>query len=289
MIKCTNAAGDGQVVLIRAYGKKSELIINRLAELVNFVTLSRAGLSPPLYGRFRNGFVYGYIEGSVFRVSDMGNPHKSALVARKVAEWHRIHLPGKYEPQLFSTLWKWYDGIPRSYSVEETQCRFLKHVDVSYLARQIARLEGLVATLHSPVVFCHNDLLSANIIYRPECDDVAFIDFEYGCHNYRGFDIGNHFCEWTGFDCDYRLFPGRNQQVVWLTNYSRAFNGGVDPTTEHLEALLREVSVFVLASHLYWGLWGLVQASFSDIPFDYMGYAIKRFDQYRLMCDQIAQ
>lgn len=285
-MKCTNAAGDGQVVLIRAYGKKSELIIDRLAELVNFVTLSRVGLSPPLYGRFRNGFVYGYVEGQVFGVADMSDAHRSRLVARKVAEWHRIHLPGRYEPRLFSTLWKWHKGIPRSYAVEETQRRFRDHVDVPYLARQIARLEGQVGNLHSPVVFCHNDLLSANIIYQPKHDDVAFIDFEYGCHNYRGFDIGNHFCEWAGFDCDYRRYPGREQQVAWLTNYYRAFTGGTDPTAKELEALLREASIFALASHLYWGLWGLVQASFSDIPFDYMGYAIKRFSQYRLTCDR---
>lgn len=27
---------------------------------------------------------------------------------------------------------------------------------------------------------------------------VQFIDFEYGGYNHRGFDIGNHFCEYAG-------------------------------------------------------------------------------------------
>lgn len=41
-------------------------------------------------------------------------------------------------------------------------------------------------------------------------DDYAeklyFIDFEYGSYNYRGFDIGNHFNEYAGYECDYSLY-----------------------------------------------------------------------------------
>lgn len=35
-------------------------------------------------------------------------------------------------------------------------------------------------------------------------DSIQFIDYEYSCYNYRGFDIGNHFCEWAG-NCLYRI------------------------------------------------------------------------------------
>lgn len=35
---------------------------------------------------------------------------------------------------------------------------------------------------------------------------LYFIDFEYGSYNYRGFDIGNHFNEYAGYDCDYSLY-----------------------------------------------------------------------------------
>ena len=31
---------------------------------------------------------------------------------------------------------------------------------------------------------------------------------------------------------------------------------------------------------MYWGIWALIQAQFSDIDFDYMGYAKVRFDEY---------
>lgn len=37
-------------------------------------------------------------------------------------------------------------------------------------------------------------------------EKLYFIDFEYGSYSYRGFDIGNHFNEYAGYDCDYSLY-----------------------------------------------------------------------------------
>lgn len=52
--------------------------------------------------------------------------------------------------------------------------------------------------MDSPIVFCHNDLLLANIIYNAEKNTVTFIDYEYSNYNYQAFDIGNHFAEFAG-------------------------------------------------------------------------------------------
>ncbi|GJS71893.1 probable ethanolamine kinase [Tanacetum coccineum] len=65
--------------------------------------------------------------------------------------------------------------------------------------------------LNAPVVFAHNDLLSENLMLNDDERKLYFIDLEYGSYSYRGFDIGNHFNEYTGYDCDYkivRLLPG---------------------------------------------------------------------------------
>jgi ethanolamine kinase len=46
---------------------------------------------------------------------------------------------------------------------------------------------------------------------------------------------------------------------------------------EKLEALYVEVNQFALFAHLFWGIWALVQASVSDIDFNYMEYAVGFF------------
>lgn len=47
-----------------------------------------------------------------------------------------------------------------------------------------------------------------------------------------------------------------------------------------------EANVFSLASHMYWGTWALMQARWSSIDFDYMGYAALRWGEYRRRRDE---
>ena len=41
------------------------------------------------------------------------------------------------------------------------------------------------------------------------------------------------------------------------------------------------VLFFTLASNLFWGTWGIVQAKSATIDFDYLAYAKLRYDGYR--------
>lgn len=122
-------------VLVRAYGKGSELIIDRKQEIIvsaqaistegglywrgrpcyqNLVTLSAQGLCPPLYARFRNGLMYGFIKGRVSTVEEMGCPKTALWIARQLAKWHKVRLPqtgnNKTTPRqtLWDTMWNWY-------------------------------------------------------------------------------------------------------------------------------------------------------------------------------------
>jgi ethanolamine kinase len=66
------------------------------------------------------------------------------------------------------------------------------------LEEEFAELKVQLSSVGSPVVFCHNDLLLANIIYNAKKNTVTFIDYEYSNYNYQAFDIGNHFAEFAG-------------------------------------------------------------------------------------------
>ncbi|KAF9578217.1 hypothetical protein BGW38_006104 [Lunasporangiospora selenospora] len=280
LICCTHNP-TGTQVLVRAYGKKSEVIIDRKQEIMNMVILSKLGLCPPLFGKFKNGLAYGCIPGKVFLVSDMRDTHKMRLVAKKLAIWHgSVQIPGERSSKLFKTIHKWIKEVPETYAKPDVQEIFAKNFDMKNLHQELAVLEDHLVKLNSPVVFCHNDLLYGNLIYSEPKDDVFFIDYEYGAYSYRAFDIANHFNEWCGFECEYENYPTKEVQCQWFKSYLEDQYPNKEVPQEALDQLYREVNKFALASHFYWGVWALVQAQLSDIAFDYMPYAVLRFNEY---------
>ncbi|OMH81899.1 putative ethanolamine kinase A [Zancudomyces culisetae] len=283
LIKCENSK-ENKSLLIRVYGFKTESIINREKELVVTTCLSQKDLAEKIYGRFKNGLVYGYLEGTTLSYQEMSKEPLVSLVPALLGQWHsKATVIGSHEPVLFTTLHKWFKAIPTNYEDSEKNMFFQQHFDMKEIFGMIKAVEEKVNTLAPPVTFCHNDLLNGNIVLSPTNDKVWFIDYEYGGYNYRGYDIANHFNEFAGFPCEYELYPTKEEQRKWLTIYLSSYHeiaeSQVDPAS--VDKLITEVSVFTLASHLYWGLWSLLQASISDINFDYMGYGKLRFDRYK--------
>ena len=136
-------------------------------------------------------------------------------------------------------------------------------LDAAALRAEVDACEAACAALRSPVVYCHNDLLAPNVLLSTsEASPGALhlIDFEYGCYNYRGFDLGNHFNEWAGFDCEYGRYPDDAQQRAFLAAYAGGEAAPPAPGSPEVDALVVEANVFALASHLYWGIWALIQA-----------------------------
>ena len=149
----------------------------------------------------------------------------------------------------------------------------------------MAWMKERLSNLGSPVVLCHNDLLCKNIIYNKKRGDVQFIDYEYSGYNYLAYDIGNHFNEFAGVnEVDYSLYPNRKLQEQWLRSYLEAYKEykgfGTEVSEKEVEVLYVQVNQFALASHFFWGLWALIQAKYSTIDFDFLGYAVVRFNQY---------
>lgn len=167
--------------------------------------------------------------------------------------------------------------------------RFAKEVvDFDAVEANIGELEQLIQSVESPVAFCHSDLQYGNIMMTPALDDVVLIDFEYSDYNPRGFDIGSHFCEWA-FDYtsemphvgDFTKYPTIEQQRHFCRHYLEA-RGDKEPVTEVMvEELRHEASIYAQVSHLFWGLWGFIQATQSEIDFDYLAYGTCRINAFR--------
>lgn len=54
-----------------------------------------------------------------------------------------------------------------------------------------------------------------------------------------------------------------------------------------MESAYVEANKYTLASHLYWGIWGLAQAKISDIDYDFFAYALRRLQRYSLTKDYL--
>jgi choline/ethanolamine kinase len=129
------------------------------------------------------------------------------------------------------------------------------------------------------------------VLQLENSNELVVVDFEYAGYNPRGYDFANHFCEWT-YDyhseqpaaMDMTQFPTHDEQIRFLKAYldtaSKLNNPDID---EHLtpECLQTEASMWLMACHLNWGLWGLIQANQSEIDFDYFLYSMQRLNAFR--------
>jgi len=263
-------AEERPTVLVRLYGANTEVIIDRETENALFAKLSETGFGPTYYGRFTNGRVEGFLHGfEALEPDQMSDPHLRKLIAYRLAELHDI-APLSAEPQLWQTLQRWMGIAVDLNLLDLTEARATLDELQSTFANDL--LPNALPAAVRPVL-SHNDLLSGNILYHRDKDEVRFIDYEYGACSYAAFDLANHFCEYAGFDADFeRGFPQRDVREDVISHYL----GGA-PHSE-VEAFSDLVDFMVLADHLWWGTWAVVQARYSPIDFDYLGYAKLRLE-----------
>ncbi|XP_016976738.1 ethanolamine kinase isoform X1 [Drosophila rhopaloa] len=276
------------VVLVRIYGNKTDLLIDRKAETQNFLLLHTYGLAPSLYATFKNGLVYEYVPGTTLKTDSVLCPEIWPLVARRMAEMHRkVRKHGESSaakplPMIWKKTQSFLDLVPERFSDAEKHKRVKEtFLPISRLREEFNKLYEYLEALDSPIVFSHNDLLLGNVIYTQSLNTVNFIDYEYADYNFQAFDIGNHFAEMCGVDeVDYSRYPKREFQLKWLRVYLEEYLQRSHIQSQEVELLYVQVNQFALASHIFWTVWSLLQAEHSTIDFDYVGYAFLRYNEY---------
>ncbi|CAH3162035.1 unnamed protein product [Porites lobata] len=297
-------------VLLRIYGPLySELVSSSSALIYNiviFTLLSEREVGPKLYAVFPRGRLEELLPGKCLASSELACPKISVRIARTLAEYHHMELPLSKEPVF---MWKimsgWCKEVEELHINEQDKAVTLAKIKSMNLMDEYYFLRNYLekATTPGPVTFCHNDLQEGNILRIPkdgqenneEDMDIMFIDFEYSAYNYRAFDLANHFCEWMSdysvpapsyFSLSLSKYPSKEQQLLFVRAYlgrNTPINGTIcAPTIEETE-LLDQIDRFVLASHFLYGLWGVIQEGFSstgNIMFNYLEYAVARFEAY---------
>ena len=280
------------MILIRLYGHNTEQMIDRDTEIRNMAQFDASGCGPTIYATWKNGVAYSFIPGDVITTETVTDPQINQLIIEMFVKMHKM--PKAREGAcLWDRLRQFLRASPENGFVggdEDKAKRFKEAGIMSYeqLGKEIDDMEAALKDCGSPVVFTHNDLLLANIIYNKDEGKVTFIDYEYGDSNYLAFDLGNHFTEFVGVGdkLDYDgLYPKEDFQKEWLGRYLTAYNGS-KPTEAEVHELYVLVNKFALTANLQWGIWALVQAKNSSLDFDFIDYAMQRLNEYKRRKEQ---
>lgn len=303
-----------QTVAVRVYGEGSERFVEREREMRAMEMLHDHGFGPKLLGIFGNGRIESFLPMRCLSSAEMAQPFVAQHIAVRLAAFHRsleLSYQVVSQPETpFGRIKKWLDVVEHfDFSDDQMKNATFCTFDFDMLKREVITVEAAAKQFNSPIVFSHNDLLSGNIMVPcspgvldsstqvvdhnkdpAKYERMTFIDFEYADWAPRGFDWGNHFCEYAGFECNYELYPDSNAASNFLKAYLTADDpDGRVPTEAAIRRAVIEANVYALAAHQYWGTWAIMQARWSKIDFDYLNYAKLRWNEYFKQKDEFLQ
>jgi len=300
-------------VVVRLFGEGLDtLICDNIAQLRAIENcLADRGYGAHILHQFDGGRIEIFLSGRTLTCDDLQDADNSLSIAKILASLHSedlTHLyPSNPVPSLIYLTRRWLDiitdtfqkGIPTSKQKdprtrkEENQL-WLKMANIKW-GMELNWLLKHLAQFNSPIVFSHNDLQEGNLI----CGErMHLIDFEYSGYNYRGFDFGNHFCEvfldygyssWPYFYIHRDRFPNQLYRSHFIRHYLENVRKDKPIHEEDIIACDREAVNFMMASHMLWLLWGMIQSTISSIEFGYLQYAADRFALYSTLKKSILE
>jgi len=302
-IAAKNKSKSPNVVLFREYGLIITDFKAQIQESVVFSILAERGVGPKLHAVFPGGRLEEYLPARTLITSDLQQSDLSESIAKCMAEYHMLEMPVKKEPTYISSkMFAYLETAKKSNFDDLKQHQLYKQIldyDLDELSQFVTKM---VTKNESVVVFCHNDVQEGNLLLTKRSDrnnPVQMIDFEYSAYNYRGFDLGNHFCEWMldyshqewpFYKYTHKNFPTLHQQIHFVNSYlesiyQRDDTLKSDPRWQR-DVLLDEIKRFAMMSHFFWAMWSVVQAKMSTIQFGYLEYAISRLEAMKKQREQ---
>lgn len=175
LFACGPETGSTEKVCVRLNGAV-EKVKSHEAEITDLCDLHKCGLASAVYLKFSNGLCYGYQAGETADELQLIDPLVSDSVARKMAQMHvrmsacKIKSLNNVPPQhsdtfLVQALPGFLDNFPDKFDDPQKQELF-KAVfpDKQSIISEAEQLLQHLQSLKADLAFCHNDLLSGNII-----------------------------------------------------------------------------------------------------------------------------
>ena len=240
---------DGTKYVARISSNSSDLLnINREDEYKNTIIAAEVGIGATVHDYLpgQGLLLISYINGKTFGAQDIAN--NLPRVAKSVKTLHSAK-PFVSDFNMF-TLQKRYLDIVQSNQFIYPD----KYLDYE---GHITDLKKALSVLPSEIVPCNNDLLPGNFI--DDGEKIWLIDYEYSGNNDACFELGNIWAE---------AFLEYDALVELIDSYYGA----------HRPEKIARAWLQSLMAKYGWTLWAAIQASISDIDFDFRAWGGEKFD-----------
>lgn len=244
---------DGGDYVVRVYGEKTDLFIDRDTEADTIRRLGPVGVAPKLvkYLREKNVTIVEFIPGTVLKNGDFLKDDLLKLLVRPIKRIHScsVELSRTFEP---------FAEVARLFEVLTQVGTVYPEFDIRGTVETLGRIWAVVNISLSDFLPCHNDLLADNFVMvegrgrYPE--SIYLIDWEYAGMNTPYYEFGDMFQE---------IRVPRQVEEKILRIYWEDHN-----MDEHI----RKTDMLKPFPDIYWFLWSLIQLNISSIDFDYYNY-----------------
>ena len=241
----------GEDFVVRLPGRDTAVLgISREAERIANTAAAELGIAPPVAAAYDDCLVTRFVACQPATAAGLAVAPGQAAQALRAFHDRGPQLPTRF----------WIPELADAYAAIVLERGGVVSSEFGY-AREVAHQVATVYPLSDPVP-CHNDLLTANVIVS-EGSSLMLVDWEYAGMGDRFFDLGNLSIN-NGFDedADLRLL--------------RAYLGR-DPDDHASAALV----VMRAMSDVREAVWGVVQATISELSFDFAAYARRHFARLR--------
>jgi thiamine kinase-like enzyme len=245
-LKIQTPTGD---YVARISSNKSALLsIDRRAEYENSKIAAQIGIGAPVYDYLPESglLIIGFLPGKTFDATDVAN--NLTRIAKSVKKLHAA-------PKFVSDFDMFV--IQQNY-LKIVQERNFRLPD-NYLAfsSNLSQMKQALAVLDEGKVACNNDLLAANFI--DDGNQIWLIDYEYSGNNDACFELGN-------------IYSESSLSYEQLTELVDAYYG------KHRPEKVARAWLFALLARYGWTLWASIQATISDIEFDFWDWGMQKYE-----------
>ena len=249
----------GEEYVVRHYGDKTELFINRDVEMENLQRMEVCGVTPKLikYLPDKRITIVEYIPGLPLKNQDFMNERFWELIVRpiKIVNRSRVVLPFVFHPKV---------EVKRLYKILEGMNLNYPEFDLKGTINILVKIDEIAQIPHSQYVPCHNDLLADNFILVSDegkyKEPMYLIDWEYAGMGTPYYDLADMFQE--------ILVPREIEENILRIYWE----------DENMNYNIYMTNLFKPFPDIYWFLWSLIQLNISSIEFDYYNYGKIKYE-----------